>query len=83
MIFDWLDAAPVSDNMSCNCCVVASGGGLSGGSTGALLSNKSWVACVACVPGGGDEPRYWESCSNATNLQRGCSTKVSGPPVSS
>ena len=62
-----LDAALVSVNMSCNCCVVASGGGLTDGSPGTGVGGKSCIACVACVPDGGDEPRSWEPCYNATN----------------
>ena len=55
-----LDAALVPVNMSFNCCVVTNIGGLAGGSPGTGVGGNSWLACVACVPAGGDAPKHWE-----------------------
>ena len=54
-----MGAAPATVNMSCNCCVVAGRGGLAGGSLGAGVGGKSWIACIACMPVGGDAPRFF------------------------
>ena len=42
----WLDAAPVLVNVSCRCPVVIGGGVLAGGSLGAGLGGRSWIACA-------------------------------------
>ncbi len=78
-----LDAVPALVNVRCNCCVVADGGALDGGSLCAGVGGRSWIACLACNPVGGAAPQSWESCSNATNWSSGRSNNIDGPPISS